>query len=176
VGKRRGPVTAKLAINRPLRPMSSVASNAEAPPIVQASEPAVAAGPTSAESVIMAKVAASQAAAGPGPVAGPRIGSPRFVGSAVGDGLLAINPNDLHYQPSIPQPLRRPGAKFRSQLKFCVAADGSVDKVTVMIPSEQTVDNAILEKARLYRFHPYFDQGHPIPFCFLREFRLSIQE
>ncbi len=95
---------------------------------------------------------------------------------AVGDGLLAINPNDARYQPTIPQPLRKPGVSFLSRLKFCVSADGSVDKVTVLTSSEPTLDSAILEKARLYRFHPYLDQGRPIPFCFYREFRLSIRE
>jgi outer membrane biosynthesis protein TonB len=94
----------------------------------------------------------------------------------VGDGLLAMNPNDPHYKVSVPLPLNKPGASFLTRLKFCVSAEGAVDKVTVITSSEPTLDNAILEKARLYRFHPYLDQGRPIPFCFYREYRLSIQD
>jgi outer membrane biosynthesis protein TonB len=177
VERRRGPATPRLAANRAPRPVANVVSHAEAQPAENAPEPEP--GPAQAESVIVAKAAVPSGSGGPGPGpmrAGPRIGSPKTVAPAVGDGLLAINPNDGHYQPIVPQPLRKPGASFQTRLKFCVTADGSVDKVTVVTSSEPTLDNAILEKARLYRFHPYFDQGHPIPFCFYREFRLSIHE
>jgi outer membrane biosynthesis protein TonB len=178
-GRRRGPVMSRLVVSRP-RPVGNTAGNPEAPPAEHAPEAAAAPGPASAESVIVAKAAAAPSeGAGPNPgpvVAGPRVGLPKTVAPAVGDGLLAINPNDPHYQPTIPQPLRKPGVSFLSRLKFCVASDGSVDKVTVVTSSDPALDNAILEKARLYRFHPYFDQGRPIPFCFYREYRLSIRE
>lgn len=177
VGRRRAPVMTRLVVSRP-RPANNTAGNPESPPVEHAPEATAVPGPASAESAIVAKAAPSEGAgANPGPVvAGPRIGSPKTLAPAVGDGLLAINPNDPHYQPTIPQPLRKPGVSFLSRLKFCVATDGSVDKVTVVTSSEPALDNAILEKARLYRFHPYFDQGRPIPFCFYREYRLSIRE
>jgi outer membrane biosynthesis protein TonB len=180
--KRRVPVMARLAVVRPARATPSVASHAEASPAQHAIEPVTAPGPASVESVIVAKAAAVEGSgqgsvSNPGPgVTAARLGSPRTVAPAVGDGLLAIDPNDGRYQPTIPQPLRKPGASFLTRLKFCVGADGSVDKVTVVTSSEPTLDQAILDKARLYRFHPYLDQGRPIPFCFYREYRLSIHE
>jgi len=169
-----------LAISRAVRPATDVASPAETPTLEQAPLPAVTAEPgvIAAPSVIVAKAAPSEGA-GPGPdpaPAAPRIGAPKILAPAVGDGLLAINPNDPYFQPAIPQPWRKPGALFLTRLKFCVTAEGAVDKVTVITSSEPALDNAIVEKARLYRFHPYFDQGHPIPFCFYREYRLSIQK
>lgn len=177
VGRRRIAVTSRLPAGR-AQSATPRPSNAESPPAEHAPEATAAPGPASAESVVVAKAASAEGAgANTGPVvAGPRVGSPKTVAPAVGDGLLAINPNDPHYQPTIPQPLRRPGVSFLSRLKFCVASDGSVDKVTVVTSSDPAFDNAVLEKARLYRFHPYFDQGRPIPFCFYREFRLSIRE
>jgi hypothetical protein len=180
VVEKRRPAMPRLAVNRGPRPVANVVSRAEARQ--DENTPELAPGATQAESVIVAKAAAPVAPSeglGPGPSsvpAGPRIGSPKTLAPAVGDGLLAINPNDGPYQFNIPQPLRKPGASFLSRLKFCVSADGSVDKITVVTSSEPAIDNAILEKARLYRFHPYFDQGRPIPFCFYREIRLSIRE
>lgn len=182
VEKRRGPATPRLA-SRPPRPTAKVVSHAEERPAELAPVPETVA-PASADSVVIARTEAAGPAAvseGPGRSpspggTGPRIGSTKTVAPAVGDGLLAINPNDGRYQPVIPQPLRKPGASFLSRLKFCVTADGSVDKVTVVTSSEPALNDAILEKARLYRFHPYFDQGRPIPFCFYRQLHFRIQE
>jgi hypothetical protein len=174
VARRRIPVT-KLAVSRTVR-TPSAASHAESPASAPTAEP-VATEPAATDGVIVGKTAAPQAAApSPGPEAAPRLGPPKTVAPAVGDGLLAINPNDPHYKVSVPLPLNKPGASFLTRLKFCVSAEGAVDKVTVITSSEPTLDSAILEKARLYRFHPYFDQGRPIPFCFYREYRLSIQD
>jgi hypothetical protein len=46
----------------------------------------------------------------------------------------------------------------------------------VVRPSDPAVDPAIVEKIRLFKFRPYLDNGHPIPFCFYREYRLSVEE
>jgi outer membrane biosynthesis protein TonB len=175
---------AKPAIARPARPTANLANRAEDSPAEHAIEPVTAPGPASAESVMVARATPAEGSgpgqgsgSNPGPVlAPPRFASPKTVAPAVGDGLLAINPNDLRYQPTIPQPLRKPGASFLLRLKFCVGSDGAVDKVTVVTSSEPALDQAILDKARLYRFHPYLDQGRPIPFCFYREYRFSIHE
>jgi hypothetical protein len=72
--------------------------------------------------------------------------------------------------------LRKPGAKFAPLVKLCVRKDGSVGDVIVMRPSDPAVDPAIVEKLRLFRFRPYLDHGRPIPFCFFREYRLSVEE
>jgi hypothetical protein len=95
---------------------------------------------------------------------------------AEGNGQLAIDPNEARYQPVIPAPLRKPGARFAPLVKLCVGKDGSVGDVTVMRPSDPTVDPAIVEKIRLFKFRPYLDHGRPIPFCFFREYRLSVEE
>ena len=102
--------------------------------------------------------------------------APRILAPAEGDGQLAINPNEARYQPVIPPPLRKPGAKFAPLLKLCVRKDGSVGEVTVMRPSDPAVDPAIVEKLRLFKFRPYLDHGRPIPFCFFREYRLSVEQ
>jgi outer membrane biosynthesis protein TonB len=182
VEKRRGPATPRSA-RRPQRPATNVVSPTETAPAELAPVPEAVA-PASADSVVVAKTEAAGPPAIPEGTSGSpspggtglRIGSAKTVAPAVGDGLLAINPNDGRYQPTIPQPLRKPGASFLSRLKFCVTADGSVDKVTVVTSSEPAINDAILEKARLYRFNPYFDQGRPIPFCFYRQWYFKIQE
>ncbi len=102
--------------------------------------------------------------------------APRIVAPAEGDGQLAINPNDPRYQAVIPPPLRKPGARFAPLVKLCVRKDGSVGDVTVMRPSDPAVDPAIVEKLRLFKFRPYLDHGRPIPFCFFREYQLSVEE
>jgi len=101
---------------------------------------------------------------------------PRILPPAEGNGQLAIDPNEARYQPVIPPPLRKPGARFAPLLKLCVRKDGSVGDVTVMRPSDPAVDPAIVEKIRLFKFRPYLDHGRPIPFCFFREYRLSVEE
>jgi hypothetical protein len=102
--------------------------------------------------------------------------APRILPPAQGNGQLAIDPNEARYQPVIPPPLRKPGAKFAPLVKLCVRKDGSVGNVTVMRPSDPAVDPAIVEKIRLFKFRPYLDHGRPIPFCFFREYRLSVEE
>ena len=118
------------------------------------------------------------AAAGAAPRAhGPGLSTaPRMLPPAEGNGQLAIDPNEARYQPVIPAPLRKPGARFAPLVKLCVGKDGSVGDVTVMRPSDPTVDPAIVEKIRLFKFRPYLDHGRPIPFCFFREYRLLIEE
>ena len=103
-------------------------------------------------------------------------GAPRILAPAEGNGQLAIDPNEARYQPAIPPPLRKPGARFAPLVKLCVRKDSSVGEVTVMRPSDPAVDPAIVEKIRLFRFRPYLDHGRPIPFCFFREYRLSVEE
>ena len=103
-------------------------------------------------------------------------GAPRILPPAEGNGQLAIDPNEARYQPVIPPPLRKPGARFAPLVKLCVQKDGSVGNVTIVRPSDPAVDPAIVEKMRLFRFRPYLDHGRPIPFCFYREYRLSIEE
>jgi hypothetical protein len=100
---------------------------------------------------------------------------PRIVPAAEGYGQLAINPNDSPYQPVIPPPLRKPGARFVFFLKLCVEKDGSVGKVTIVRSSDPAVDPAIVEKLKLFKFRPYLDHGRPIPFCFFREYKLSVE-
>lgn len=102
--------------------------------------------------------------------------APRILPPAEGNGQLAIDPNEARYQPVIPAPLRKPGAKFAPLVKLCVRKDGSVGDVTVVRPSDPAVDPAIVEKIRLFKFRPYLDHGRPIPFCFFREYRLSVEE
>jgi len=111
------------------------------------------------------------------PAHGPDANNPpRILPPAEGDGQLAIDPNEARYQPVIPPRLRKPGAKFAPLVKLCVRKDGSVGEVTVMRASDPAVDPAIVEKLRLFRFRPYLDHGRPIPFCFFREYRLSVEE
>jgi hypothetical protein len=102
--------------------------------------------------------------------------APRILPPAEGNGQLAIDPNEARYQPVIPSPLRKPGARFAPLVKLCVRTDGSVGKVTVVRSSDPAVDPAIVEKMRLFKFRPYLDQGRPIPFCFFREYVLSVEE
>jgi hypothetical protein len=102
--------------------------------------------------------------------------APRILAPAEGNGQLAIDPNEARYQPVIPPPLRKPGARFALLVKLCVTKDGSVGEVTVMRSSDPAVDLAIVEKIRLFKFRPYLDHGRPIPFCFFREYRLSVEE
>jgi hypothetical protein len=102
--------------------------------------------------------------------------APRILRPAEGDGQLAIDPNEARYQPAIPPPLRKPGARFAPLVKLCVREDGSVGDVTVTRPSDPAVDPEIVKKIRLFKFRPYLDHGRPIPFCFFREYRLSVEE
>jgi hypothetical protein len=120
-----------------------------------------------------AGLAGGVAPAGRGPEASA---APRILPPAEGNGQLAIDPNEARYQPVIPPPLRKPGARFAPLVKLCVRKDGSVGDVSVMRPSDPAVDPAIVEKIRLFRFRPYLDHGRPIPFCFFREYRLSVEE
>jgi hypothetical protein len=120
--------------------------------------------------------AALPGGAAPAPRGPEANNAPRILPPAQGDGQLAIDPNEARYQPVIPPPLRKPGAKFAPLVKLCVRKDGSVGEVTVMRPSDPAVDPAIVEKLRLFKFRPYLDHGRPIPFCFFREYRLSVEE
>jgi hypothetical protein len=130
------------------------------------------------------QVASAQTGSGSGPAGGVAPAAqgsevnaaPRILAPAQGNGQLAIDPNEARYQPVIPPPLRKPGAKFAPLVKLCVRKDGSVGDVTVMRPSDPAVDPAIVEKIRLFKFRPYLDHGRPIPFCFFREYRLSVEE
>jgi hypothetical protein len=158
-------------------PSAAVSSAAPPAPATEAEAPslpgelAIQAGSTPAGSG--AGRAADVAPAGHAGQAGT---APRILAPAQGDGQLAIDPNEARYQPVIPPRLRRPGAKFAPLVKLCVKQDGSVGEVTVMRPSDPVVDPAIVEKIRLFKFRPYLDHGHPIPFCFYREYRLSVEE
>ena len=100
---------------------------------------------------------------------------PRILQAAEGNGQLAIDPSESRYQPVIPPPLRKPGARFVFLLKLCVEKDGSVGKVTIVRSSDPAVDPAIVEKLKLFKFRPYLDHGRPIPFCFFREYELSVE-
>ena len=149
--------------------------------------PAVALAAVEAASLqgdLVVQAASASAASGAGPARsvapaahGPETSAvPRILAPAEGDGQLAIDPNEARYQPVIPPPLRKPGARFAPLVKLCVRKDGSVGDVTVMRPSDPAVDPAIVEKIRLFKFKPYLDHGRPIPFCFFREYRLSVEE
>jgi hypothetical protein len=177
-GKPAGRPRSDRVVNRP-------APSAPAPAAV----PAVAEAPAAAETpslqgdlIVQAGSAPARSGAGvAGGVAlaaqGPEAGSaPRILPPAEGNGQLAIDPNEARYQPVIPAPLRKPGARFAPLVKLCVRKDGSVGDVTIMRPSDPTVDPAIVEKIRLFKFRPYLDHGRPIPFCFFREYRLSVEE
>ncbi|HEX7597448.1 MAG TPA: hypothetical protein VF518_04485, partial [Polyangia bacterium] len=100
---------------------------------------------------------------------------PRILRPAEGEGQLAMDPNEDRYQPVIPLPLRKAGAKFTPKLMICSKPDGTVGEVTVLRPSDPAVDPAIVQKVRLYKFKPYLDHGQPIPFCFPRDFELVVQ-
>jgi hypothetical protein len=143
---------------------ATVAPNLQGDVVVQAPNAVVGSGTGPAGGV---------AAAARGP---DTSGAPRILAPAEGDGQLAINPNEARYQPVIPPPLRKPGAKFAPLVKLCVRKDGLVGDVIVMRPSDPAVDPAIVEKLRLFKFRPYLDHGRPIPFCFFREYRLSVEE
>jgi hypothetical protein len=178
---RAGKLAARL---RSDRAVSRLAPQALAPsPAEEAPVPAAAEAPSLQGDVVVqrASASASSGAGLAGDVAPAAHGSetssaPRILAPAEGDGQLAINPNEAQYQPVIPPPLRKPGAKFAPLVKLCVRKDGSVGEVTVMRPSDPAVDPAIVEKLRLFKFRPYFDHGRPIPFCFFREYRLSVEE
>jgi hypothetical protein len=100
---------------------------------------------------------------------------PRILRTDEGYGQLAIDPNDERYQPILPPPLRKPGARFEPLLKICANHDGSVGKVTVIRPSDQEADRAIVQKVRLYKFNPFYNHGHAIPFCFFRNYQLVVK-
>jgi hypothetical protein len=100
---------------------------------------------------------------------------PRILRTDEGYGKLAIDPNDEQYQPVLPPPLRKPGARFEPLLKICANHDGSVGKVTVIRASDQEADRAIVQKVRLYKFNPFYDHGHAIPFCFFRNYQLVVK-
>ncbi len=171
------------------RPRADRVANQLAPPPPspssgdQAPAPAAALAPSLQGDLV---VQAASAPAGKGtalaggeapPAHGPEASSaPRILPPAEGDGQLAIDPNEAQFQPAIPARLRKPGAKFAPLVKLCVRKDGSVGDVTVMRPSDPAVDPAIVEKLRLFKFRPYLDHGRPIPFCFFREYRLSVEQ
>jgi hypothetical protein len=172
------------------RPRSDRVVNRPAPSApAPAAVPAVAEAPAAAETPslqgdLIVQAGSTPARSGAGvaggvaPAAlGPETGSaPRILPPAEGNGQLAIDPNESRYQPVIPAPLRKPGARFAPLVKLCVRKDGSVGDVTITRPSDPTVDPAIVEKIRLFKFRPYLDHGRPIPFCFFREYRLLIEE
>ena len=155
-------------------------STSSAPPAPEPVEPAAIEAPGE----VVAKGPSAQVGngAGQGRAAGPVVqesdadGVPRILPPAEGNGQLAIDPNEARYQPVIPLPLRKAGVRFAPFLKLCVRKDGSVGSVTVVRPSDPAVDPAIVEKMRLFRFRPYLDHGRPIPFCFFREYRLSVEQ
>ena len=158
------PPLAPAASDKPPAPAAAQASSLQGDLVVQAASAPAGKG--------------AGLAGGAAPVASGSEAStaPRILAPAQGDGQLAIDPNEARYQPMIPPPLRKPGAKFAPLVKLCVRKDGSVGEVTVMRPSDPAVDPAIVEKLRLFKFRPYLDHGRPIPFCFFREYRLSVEE
>ncbi|GEM_PF-3496890 len=171
------------------RPRSDRAANRVAPrpltsPSVDELLPAAAVEPAGLQGDLVIQTAGVSTgnSAGPGGGVAPEArgpeasAAPRILPPAEGNGQLAIDPNEARYQPVIPPPLRKPGARFAPLVKLCVRKDGSVGDVSVMRPSDPAVDPAIVEKIRLFRFRPYLDHGRPIPFCFFREYRLSVEE
>jgi hypothetical protein len=178
-GRPRSDRVANRPAPRPLAPPSAEESLAFA----AAPTPALAeAASLPGDLVVPAASAPAGSSAGlAGAVASAASGSeasaaPRILPPAEGNGQLAIDPNEARYQPAIPPRLRKPGARFAPLVKLCVRKDGSVGDVTVMRPSDPAVDPAIVEKIRLFKFRPYLDHGRPIPFCFFREYRLSVEE
>ena len=166
------------------RTVNRVAPPAPAPESVEKAPALAVPVASSLPGDVVVQAASAPAGSGTGPavdVAPAAHGSdtssaPRILAPAEGDGQLAINPNEARYQPVIPPVLRKPGAKFAPLLRLCVRKDGSVGDVTVMRPSDPAVDPAIVEKFRLFKFRPYLDHGRPIPFCFFREYQLSVDE
>jgi len=178
-GRPRSDRVANRPAPRPLAPPSAEKSlalaTAPAPEVVQAA---------SLQGDLVVPTASTRAGSGAG-LAGAVVSAasgseasaaPRILPPAEGNGQLAIDPNEARYQPAIPPRLRKPGARFAPLVKLCVKKDGSVGEVTVMRPSDPAVDPAIVEKIRLFKFRPYLDHGRPIPFCFFREYRLSVEE
>ena len=178
-GRPRSDRAANRPAPRPLAPPSAEKSPALAtapvPEVVQAAS-------LQGDLLVPAASAPAGSSAGPaGVVVSAASGSeasaaPRILPPAEGNGQLAIDPNEARYQPAIPPRLRKPGARFAPLVKLCVRKDGSVGEVTVMRPSDPAVDPAIVEKIRLFKFRPYLDHGRPIPFCFFREYQLSVEE
>jgi hypothetical protein len=119
-----------------VRPRSDRAANRPAPPplappsIDKAPATAAAQAPTAVEAPSLqgdVQVTSARAGSGAGLAGGeahaahePEANATlRILPPAQGNGQLAIDPNEARYQPVIPPPLRKPGARFAPLVKLC---------------------------------------------------------
>jgi hypothetical protein len=66
----------------------------------------------------------------------------------------------------MPFPLRRPGAVYRVLVKVCVTVSGTVDKATIMQPSDPLANEEALRVAKTFHFRPFLVNGTPAPVCY----------
>jgi outer membrane biosynthesis protein TonB len=93
--------------------------------------------------------------------------------AALGQSLLAINPNQQPYVITLPNEYAQPGSEYHALVKICVAPDGSVSGVKILKPSNPVIDRQIERVIPLWRYRPYFVDGHATGFCYSLDYRVG---
>lgn len=93
--------------------------------------------------------------------------------AALGQSLLAIDPNEHPYVVTLPNEVVRPGSEYHALVKICVAPDGSVSSVKILKPSLPVIDLQIQRVIPLWRYRPYFVDGQATGFCYSLDYRVA---
>jgi outer membrane biosynthesis protein TonB len=102
---------------------------------------------------------------------GAPTGAPKFLPASVGMAQKIAGGD-----PPFPPSLRRPGAVYHVLVKFCVTANGAVDKVTIVKSAESQLDGGIVDTlTKSWRFRPYMPNAMPVPFCTIYDFQFKTQ-
>ena len=97
----------------------------------------------------------------PGGVVGAPPAAPKFLPPNIGEAQKLSGERGF-----MPVPLRTPGAVYRLLIKVCVSTTGSVDKLTIMQPSDPLANEEALRVLKSWRFRPFMVNGTPAPFCY----------
>ena len=77
--------------------------------------------------------------------------------------------------PSMPAPLRGPGAHHLVTVNICVSERGSVNRIQISAPAGTTaLEHALREAISTWRYRPFMLQGAPVPFCHLLRLRYQL--
>lgn len=102
----------------------------------------------------------------------PTSTGPKLLSTKAGHSLLAINPQVRPYKVNVPEEYVARGDEFVSQIRICVAADGSVASVKILKPSISVIDLQIPQVIPRWRYKPYLVEGRPTPFCYAMNYRV----
>lgn len=93
--------------------------------------------------------------------------------AALGQSLLAINPNQAPYVVTLANEVAQPGSEHHALVNVCVAPDGSVSSVKVLKSSLPALELQLQRVIPLWKYRPYVVNGQPTGFCYELNYRVG---